>query len=138
MTDAKELLSRTTLVIRRGPFTMACWDLARVGDVFRALAESGTTHAYTVIDDRELTVFAPEAVLASGFPPPDQREDGWCLLTLDAVMAWDVVGVLAAVSGALAGAGAAYGRDHLLVASEHLDRTVAALEPGFAGVRTLD
>ena len=142
--DAKELLARTTLVIRRGPFTLAAWDTARAGDVLRSLADAGVSHAYTVLDDREVTLFAPESALAAGFPPPERREDGWCLLTLDTVMAWDVVGILAAVSGALAGAGvpigavAAYGRDHLLVASEHLDRTVAALEPTFGGVRTLD
>lgn len=66
--------------------------------------------------------------------PGAREETGYRLVTLDAVLDWDVTGYLAAVTAALAGAGVPVGvlssfhHDHLLVQDAHLDRAVAALQ----------
>jgi hypothetical protein len=137
---ARELLATTTLDLRKGPYTLAAWHIDRRGAVLAALAELQPTHAYFVADEREVTLFALESNLG-GFPPPMSRENDWCLLTLDSAMEWDVVGVLAAVSAALAEAGiplgavAAFSRDHLLVQRGRLEQAIDCLSGLCKGIR---
>ena len=142
--DAADLLASTVIDVRRGPFALAGWPLGQRTEVLAALAHPLTSrvleHAYLVSDEKELTLFATEEAVDT-LPEPERQERGWCLLTLDTVMEWDVVGVLAAVSGALAEAGiplgavAAYSRDHLLVKTEQLDQAVTVLRTLCADVR---
>ena len=83
-------------------------------------------------------------VATADLPPPRSVQRGWSLITLDAVMAWDVTGVLAAVTAPLAAAGipiaavTAFSRDHLLVPWDRLDDALAALAGLCGQVRFLD
>lgn len=76
----------------------------------------------------ELSVICPEASATA-----DQVQRGWRALVVDGPMAFDVVGVAAALTAPLAAAGiplllvATYDTDYLLVAGEHLDPAIAAL-----------
>jgi len=140
--DVRGLLARTTLVVRAGPYALAGWPLEELPRVAGLLARHDPARGapcLVLVDDREVTALAPEAALAA-LPPPAALEGGWSVLTLDAVMAWDVVGVLAEVTAALAdggvpvGAFAAYSRDHVLVHRARLDEALELLGPLFAAV----
>lgn len=142
MSDARALLAATPLVARRGPFALAAWAPAQVSAVCQGLLRCRTAHGLVILDEREASALLPEAALLE-MPPPRQVQRGWALITLDQPMAWDVTGVLAAVSGALAAAGiplgaaAAFSRDHLYVPAGRLDEALAALRPLCAEVRVL-
>ena len=120
--DAVSILRQTPLVVRRGPFALCAWPR---GQALPALF-------FTVRDDRETTALVAEADL-SALPAPERVQPGFAVITLDLPMDWDVVGVLAAVSRALADAGiplgavAAFSRDHLLVPADRLDGALAVL-----------
>jgi hypothetical protein len=132
----RALLARTPLVVRRGPFALGSWPTAQLPLLSALLpavaARADGAPCLWCVDDLELTALLPERALAE-LPPPQRVERGWCVLTLDTVMAWDVTGVLAAVAGALAAAGVplgavtAFSRDHLLVPSARLPDALAAL-----------
>jgi hypothetical protein len=138
--DPHQLLASTTVLVRRGPFTLAAWQTSQLSAVLGGVLRSQQKHAFVIADEMEVTAFTATRHL-DNFPPPLHREDNWCLLTLDTVMDWDVVGVLAAVSNALAGAGipmgavTAFSRDHLLVSADHIEnaqRTLAVLCKGIS------
>ncbi len=139
----EQILAHTTLLVRRGPFTLAAWQTNQLSAVFGALLRSREQHTFVISDEMEVTAFVPAASMRE-FPAPLRRDDGWCLLTLDTVMDWDVVGVLSAVSGALAaasiplGAVTAFSRDHLLVSATHLDRAQTTLALLCESIRVLD
>jgi hypothetical protein len=81
----------------------------------------------------EVSLLAPEALLAAVAPLVEHVSTGWSALTLDAVFPLDVVGVLAVVSGALADLGvpvmafASHDTDHFLVPTATVGRVLAAL-----------
>jgi hypothetical protein len=141
--DARALLARTPLVVRRGPFALASWTPAQASAVSSAALRSNTDIALWMLDDREVTALLRETALGHA-PPPRQAQKGWALLTLDQSMEWDVTGVLAAVSSALAAAGipigavTAFARDHVLVPGERLEDALAALAGVCGEVRRLD
>ena len=71
--------------------------------------------------------------LESAMPAAEQRADGWRALTARGPLEFTLTGIMAALSGALAGAGVSlfavstYDTDHVLVKETDLDRAVAAL-----------
>lgn len=140
---ARELLAATPLLVRRGPYALGAWGPAQASAVGAALLRRPGDLLLWMRDDREVTALCRHAALAD-LPPPREVQRDFCVLTLDHPMAWDVVGVLAAVTAALAAAGipagalAAYSRDHLLVPAAGLADAVAALSPLCAGVRHVD
>ena len=86
-------------------------------------------------DEREVTMLLEEEDWrAMRHAARDARvESGFRLVTLDVELNWDVVGYLALVTEALAGAGVAVGalsafsRDHLLIKQEDLGRALRVL-----------
>jgi len=141
--DVGALLRRTPLVVRRGPFALASWPPAQASAVSAAALRSPSDVALWMRDDREVTALLRESALA-GAPPPRGCQRGWALVTLDQTMEWDLSGVLAAVSGALAAAGlpigavTAFARDHVLVPVDRLEAALAALSGLCGEVRRLD
>ena len=81
--------------------------------------------------DRELSLVCPQQDA-----PPDAlaREDGWRAFRVAGTLDFGLVGILARLSSALAGAGiglfavSTYDTDYILVKRENLDRAVAALK----------
>ena len=141
--DARELLAATTLVVHQGPYVLGRWPLDQAPAVHAALAGSAGDFAFVIRDDLELSACLPEPEFGR-LPTAARVEADWSVLTLDTVMAWDVVGVLSAVTDALASAGVpvgaatAFSRDHLLVPRSRLDQALAALAPLCAGVDLRD
>jgi len=138
-----QLLAATELLVRRGPFTLGAWQTSQLSAVLGGILRSRQQHAFVIADEMEVTAFIPTSHLGD-FPPPLRRQDNWCMLTLDTVMDWDVVGVLAAVSTALAEAGipmgavTAFSRDHLLVTATHIDEAQHALSVLCKGISVID
>ncbi len=141
--DVYALLKATPLVVRRGPFALGSWAPAQVSAVYAGLLRAHGELAFAVLDDKEATALVVETHLFE-LPPPHRLERGWSVLTLDQTMAWDLVGVLARVTTALAGAGlpvgaiTAFQRDHLLVKYEKLERALEALSGVCGDVRIID
>jgi uncharacterized protein len=81
----------------------------------------------------EVTLIAPEEVVGALGDGVREVTKGWRLLTLDVVFPHDTVGVLRAVSSALAETGvplmalSSYDTDHFLVPGELVGRALAAL-----------
>lgn len=137
---AADLLARTTLVVHRGPFALGSWPRAQDSAVFTAVVRTYDEVCAVMRDDRETTALVREASLPT-LPAPRRIERGFAVITLDQPMAWDVVGVLAALSASLAearipvGALSAFARDHVLVPASRLADALGALEPHCAAVR---
>lgn len=102
-----------------GAITAAAGIVAQIGEAFTAL----------VVDKAEITL----VIHSDAWAAVDKRlpgatlEDGWRLITFDAVLDFSLVGFMAAISAALAEAGvsiftlSAFQRDHLLVRAEQFD-----------------
>lgn len=141
-TNVADLLARTTLVVRRGRYALGAWRHAESPAVHAGMARADGELGFVLFDDVELTALVPEDTLDE-LPNPQHLERDFAALTLDTVMAWDVVGVLAHVTGLLAAAGiplgaaTAYSRDHLLVPGARLEQALEVLGPHFAGVRRI-
>ena len=81
--------------------------------------------------DAELSLVCP-----TGRAPEDTlaREDGWRMLRVAGTMPFSLTGVMASLSGALAGAGvplfalSTYDTDYIMVKEEHVGAAEAALE----------
>jgi hypothetical protein len=88
-------------------------------------------HAVAMIEEAEGTTMVVPADLARAAGVPVEFEAAW--LTLTVFSALDAVGLTAAFSGALAGAGipcnvlAGYHHDHLLVPIDRVDDAITAL-----------
>lgn len=140
--DARALLARTPLLVRRGPFVLAAWGPAQISAVCQGLLRCRTAHGFVILDELEASALLPEGALID-MPPARHVQRGFALITLGQPMEWNVTGVLAAVSSALAdagvplGAAAAFSRDHLFVPLDRLDDAIAALAPLCAEVRVL-
>jgi len=125
MDRAREVLRRTRVIVREGPFALGSWPAGT------ALLLRG--FGFVVHDDLETTALVAESELTD-WPPPERVERGWAVLTLDLEMEWDLVGVLAIVTEALAranvslGAYAAFRRDHVFVRCSQLSAARAALK----------
>lgn len=136
---AAALLKSSRILLRRGPFLLGAWPLAAQHVVLAALAVRAPACWMLLADERELTLLVDEDSVAR-LPPPTACERGFSLLTLDTTLAWDAVGVLAALTAALAsarvpvGALAAFSRDHLLIQAPHLPAACAALAPLCAAI----
>lgn len=135
MTDAAaRLLAKTTVVVDAGPFALAAWPVTQASAVHIGVLRARRVPYFVMEDALECTALVHEAALRE-LPPPRQAEYGWCVLTLDQVMTWDVIGVLAVLTSALADAGVsvgavtAFSRDHLLVQAARLEAACAALRP---------
>lgn len=141
--DVRELLRRTPLIVRRGPYALGAWTLAQASAVASGMLRARAGTWWLVVDELEVTALLAESALDE-LPAPRQCERGWALITLDLAMDWNVTGVIAAVSDALSSAGiplgavAAYSRDHLLVPGARLDEALAALSNLCGEVRVLD
>jgi hypothetical protein len=130
--DLARRLAATPLLVRRGPFTLAAWPTARASAVSSGLLRTRDDVWLCLRDELEVTALLRDRALAE-LPAPLRSQRGWSLITLDATLDWDLVGVLAAVTAPLAAAGipiaawAAFSRDHLLVPYDRLDDALAAL-----------
>lgn len=140
---ARELLKRTTVTVDPGPYVLGSWPLAMESAVHAGLIRVGGPVALVLRDRHEVTALVTEDGLPE-LPPSRKMERGWAVLSLSTVMEWDVVGVLATLTGALAEAGvplgalSAFSRDHLLVQAPHLDGAVPVLQRLCAGVERDD
>ena len=141
--SASSILSASRLVVRKGPYALGSWEPARLSAVFAGVLRSRCDICMVMRDDIEVTALVDESALAE-LPPPRRIEGRWALLTIDTIMAWDVIGVLAEITRALAAAGipagaiAAFSRDHLLVQAEHLDLALERLAKICKSVDTVD
>lgn len=130
--SASSILSASRLVVHKGPYALGSWEPARLSAVFAGVLRARCATCMVMRDDLEVTALVDESALPE-LPPPRRVEGRWALLTLDTIMAWDVIGVLAEITRALAAAGipagaiAAFSRDHLLVQTEHLDDALKSL-----------
>lgn len=94
---------------------------------------AGPAPVMLVMQEKEITLVAPESILADLSAEVTRRDDGWRALTLAGEFALDAVGVLAALTRALAEADvpvmafSSYATDHLLVPERLLGRALAAL-----------
>ena len=128
-----EALSAMTFTVEPGRFGLVGFEEPPLPADLECLARPP---AQVVRERDETTVLAPaeqaEAVLSRHPAARIERDLAW--IRFDAPMAWDVVGFLAHVTGALARAGVPIGavcgfrRDHLFVAGRHLETTVKTLE----------
>jgi len=89
-------------------------------------------NAFAVIQDgKEITVIADQSKISRR--DAIKVEEDWKILTLDAVLPFDTIGVTAKISGALAEAKvslltiSAFSRDHFLVKEKDLARATKAL-----------
>lgn len=127
---ARELLARTRVKVRRGPYTLGSWPLRMASAVHSGLVRTRSSFHMAFQDDLEMSALVLATRLRE-LPQPRQVEEGWAVITLDAIFTWDVVGILAELSMSLAASGipvgafAAFSRDHLIVQEPHVD---AALE----------
>ena len=134
-----QLLAKTTVRLRRGPYVLGKWPLAMESAVHAGVIRAQRIVSVVMRDDLEVTALVEESAL-SEMPPARKVEGGWSLLTLDTVMEWQLVGVMAEVSSALAAAGvplgafAAFSRDHIIVQAEHLGAARDVLARLCAGV----
>jgi len=101
-------------------------------------AERPCRGAIAVIRDRKETTCLVEEPVTAGRTLL-AADTGWKIITFDMVLPFSLVGFLARVSAALAGAGisicalSAYSTDHFLVKSRDLEKALATLEKlGFA------
>ncbi len=95
--------------------------------------DAGSPPVMVVQEAGEITLVAPEEVLSALGSKVLRRSQGWRALTLDGVFPPEAVGVLAALTRALAEARvpvmafSSFRADHLLVPEGHLGRALAAL-----------
>lgn len=86
-----------------------------------------------IVGHEEVSLLAPEQLLAELGIDANEVSTGWRALTLDVVLPHGVVGLLAAVSDALARIGvplmafSSHDTDHFLVPGKDLGRVLAAL-----------
>src|SRR5262249_7495337 len=99
VTDAAELLARTPLLVRRGPYVLASWMAAQISAVCQGLLRCRTSHGAVVLDELEASALLPEHALLE-MPPPRNVQRNFALITLGQPMPWNVTGVLAAVAAA--------------------------------------
>ena len=136
---ARELLAASTVTLHVGPYVLGSWPLAMESAVHAGVIRSGRRISLVMRDEHEVTALVEERAIGD-MPPARRTERGWAVLTLDSPMAWNVVGVLAALTSALAEAGvplgavSAFSRDHLLVQQPHLATASAVLGKLCAGV----
>lgn len=106
--------------------TVAAGILAEIGDPFTAL----------IVDKDEVTLVVPHEAteeFAARLRDHKVAEVRYRLITVDVVMPLEVVGFIALLTAALAGAGipvmtfASYSRDHLLVPEDRLSEALATL-----------
>ncbi|MEP0774408.1 MAG: ACT domain-containing protein [Acidobacteriota bacterium] len=96
-------------------------------------SDAGSPPLMVVQEAAEVTLVAPEEVLDTLGSKVLRRSQGWRALTLDGVFPLEAVGVLAALTRALAEARvpvmafSSFGTDHLLVPEGQLGRALAAL-----------
>lgn len=141
--SAGSILSASRLIVRKGPYALGSWDPSRLSAVFAGVLRARCATAMVMRDDLEVTALVDASALAE-LPPPRRVVGHWALLTLDTIMEWDVVGVLAEITRVLAAAGvpagaiAAFSRDHLLVQAEHLELALEKLSTVCKAVDTVD
>lgn len=93
----------------------------------------GTAPVAVLVEEGECTVIAPAVQLQGLGIAVRRRRDGYRLITLEGELPLEAVGVLAALSRALAEAGvsvlalSSFATDHLLVPEAQLGRALAAL-----------
>lgn len=94
---------------------------------------AGSSPVMVVVEEGEITLVAPEIILDTMAVEVMRRNDGWRALTLAGEFTLDAVGVLAALTRALAEARvpvmafSSFATDHLLVPEKQLGRALAAL-----------
>lgn len=123
---------RKQVPLRLWPQRYVVAQLAAVPDVGSALDAAGAPVAL-VVGHGEVSLLAPEEVVERVSPLVTRRSEGWRAATLDTVFPLDTVGVLAAVSQALAQVGvplmvfSSHDTDHLLLPEVHLGHALAVI-----------
>ena len=125
-----------TLTLTMVPGRLAICRLA-AGDPIPAQAVLGNFFSVTRTVE-ELSIVCPEALAPAG----SQVEGGWRALKVAGPLDFALTGILAGLSGALAGAGislfaiSTYDTDYVLVRATDLDGAIAALKAGGYGVES--
>jgi len=120
---------RVRLVLWPPPYGIAT--LSKVPEI-KELAAGGAPFV-VVVTGEGVTLVAPVVVLDAAAADAVRRNDGWRALTLDGEFPLDAVGVVAALTRALAEAKvpvmvfSSYATDHLLVPEQQLGHALAAL-----------
>ncbi len=120
---------RVRLVLWPQPYGIAT--LSKAPEI-RELGAGGAPFV-VVVTGEGITLVAPVVVLDAAAADAVQRNDGWRALTLDGEFPLDAVGVLAALTRALAEAHvpvmafSSYATDHVLVPEQQLGHALAAL-----------
>ncbi len=101
------------------------------------VAEIGLPYCALVADKDEVSLMIPDearGAYSARLRDAEVSERRYRLITLDAVLASDLVGLMARIAGALALAGipmltfAAYSRDHLFVSNDDFDKAMRTLQ----------
>jgi len=124
--------NRTGFALQLWPEPYAVARLRRPPDPWPRL-DAAAPPVAVVIGNGEVSVIAPEAAVDALGEIVEKASRGWRAITIDAVLPLETVGVLAAVSRALADVGipvmafASHDTDHFLVPAASLGRALAAL-----------
>ncbi len=119
-------LSYRILKLPPNAITLAAGVVAEIGEPLCAL----------IADKDEVTLMIPEGAhkaYSASLREVSASDEAYCLITLEAVLALDLVGLLARIAQALAAAGipiltfAAYSRDHIFVPKDDFDKAILAL-----------
>lgn len=135
MDAAQQALAASPLAVDEQEYTLIHLPAAAITAAAGVLAEIGEPFSTLIADKDEVTLVLPDdAWREFQARLPDHRATGpFRLITFDAPLPPDLVGFLALISHALAGAGvtilalSAFERDHLLVPADQLERAVTTL-----------
>ncbi|MCY3914864.1 MAG: ACT domain-containing protein [Chloroflexi bacterium] len=101
------------------------------------VAEIGEPYSAFIVDKDEVSLMIPDGALqafSARLREASMSDTVYRLITLEAVLEPDLVGLLARIAQALAAAGipmltfAAYSRDHIFVPQDDFDRAILALQ----------
>ncbi|MBN1285356.1 MAG: ACT domain-containing protein [Anaerolineae bacterium] len=138
MDKVSQALAEAALYTDGQEYTVIHLPLAAITAAAGVLAEIGEAFSVVIADKDEVTLILAREIWddfkQARLPERQVAPEPFRLVTFDLPLTMDLVGFMAAVSGALAEAGvpllafSAYARDHLLVPAAQFDTAWAALK----------
>ena len=136
MDAATQAFTQATLYSDQQPYNMLHLPAAAITAAAGVVAEIGQPFCALIADKDEVTLIAPQEMLAFFIERlVDHRSGGeYRLITFDLPLAPDLIGFMALVSRILTEAGvsilplAAFERDHILVSAADFDKAWSALQ----------